>query len=113
MNILIPTQPDDPVTVYITAANADEAERLALALVGERLAACANVLGAVSSYFWWNGAVQAEGEVAILAKSRAGRIDALIARVKALHSYSCPCIVALPIVAGNPDYLAWIVRETT
>lgn len=112
MNISKPP-PDSPVTLYVTAADAVEAEALARALVGDRLAACANVLGPISSFFWWDGAVRAEGEVALVLKSRAGLIDAVTARVKALHSYDCPCVVALPIIDGNPDYLDWIIKETT
>lgn len=113
MNIPKQQHPDEPVSLYITAANAEEAETLARTLVGERLVACANILGAISSYFWWDGAVQAEGEVAVLLKTRAGRVDTVVERVKALHSYECPCIVALPIAAGNPDFINWIVKETT
>jgi periplasmic divalent cation tolerance protein len=98
--------------VYITAADLDEAKRLASALVAERLAACANILPGMQSCYWWEGAVQHEQEVVLIAKTRAARLDALIARVRALHSYSCPCVVALPITEGDPDYLAWIAAET-
>lgn len=102
----------EPRLVYITAADLDEARRLAQALVSERLAACANILPGMQSYYWWEGAVQAAQEVVLIVKTRAARLDALIARVRALHSYTCPCVVALPITAGNPDYLAWIAAET-
>lgn len=108
-----PMDGDPPLLVYITAADAAEAERIADVVIAERLAACANVIAPVTSLFHWEGAVQREGEVAMVVKSRAGLIDALVERVKALHSYSCPCVVALPIVGGNPDFLEWIVRETS
>lgn len=97
--------------LYITAGSAEEAARLARALVEERLVACANVLPGITSFYWWEGAVQEEGEVALFAKTPADRVEAVIARVKALHSYSCPCVVALPILGGNPDFLAWIGAE--
>lgn len=97
--------------VYITAGSRDEARNLAHTLVAERLVACANVLDGVTSFYWWEGAVQEGAEAVIIAKTCAKYVDKLIARVKSLHSYSCPCIVALPISAGNPDYLAWIEDE--
>lgn len=104
---------DSPVLVYITAADAQEADHIAEILIGERLAACANVLGPVTSVFHWDGAVQREGEVSMVLKSRAALMGALVMRVKAVHSYSCPCVVALPIVDGNADFLDWIVKETS
>ena len=103
----------EPRLVYITAADLDEAKRLANTLVGERLAACANILPGMLSYYWWDGAVQNEQEVVLIAKTRASRLAALIARVRALHSYSCPCVLALPITEGDPSYLAWIAAEST
>jgi periplasmic divalent cation tolerance protein len=100
------------VTVYMTAASKDEAESIARALVKERLVACANVFDGVTSYFRWEGEVQAEGEVVIIAKTRSALLKKLESRVKALHSYDVPCIVAWPIEGGNADYLAWIEAET-
>lgn len=102
----------ETVWVYITAGSREEAMKLARALVGERLAACANVLGDVTSVYWWEGKMQEDGEVAFVAKTRSDRLTALVERVKALHSYACPCVVALPIVAGNPEFLSWIGEET-
>ena len=97
--------------LYITAGSAEEAARLARALVEERLVACANVLPGITSFYWWEGAVREDAEAALIAKTPADRVDAVVDRVKALHSYSCPCVVALPILAGNPDFLAWIGAE--
>lgn len=98
--------------IYITASSRDEALMLARHLVEERLAACANVMGDVTSVYWWEGTLQEDGEVAMVAKTRAELVPALITRVKELHSYSCPCVVALPIADGNPAFLEWIDRET-
>jgi periplasmic divalent cation tolerance protein len=100
------------VLVYITCQDRDEATRIARALVEERLAACANVHGAIDSFYWWEGKVQSGAEVALIAKTRAELTDALTARVKKLHSYSVPCVVALDIEGGNRDFLDWIERET-
>ena len=99
-------------SVYITTESRDEALAIGKALVEERLAACANVLGGMRSIYWWEGKVQEEGEAVLIVKTRAELVDRLIERVKALHSYDCPCVVALPIEAGNPAYLDWLADET-
>jgi periplasmic divalent cation tolerance protein len=100
------------VLVYVTASSRDEAVRIARSVVEERLAACANILSDIASFYWWEGAVQEEREVALILKTRPERVDALIARVRELHGYTVPCIVALPIEKGNPAFLEWICRET-
>ena len=99
-------------SLYITVATLDEAQRIADALVTERLAACANILPGAHSIYRWQGKIVRDNEVVIIAKTRATLVDAAIARVKALHSYQVPCVVALPILAGNPDYLQWLEAET-
>lgn len=98
--------------IYVTCADTQQAENIARALVGERLAACANVLGAIRSFYWWNGQVQEGGEVALVLKTRRELVSAATQRIKALHSYECPCVVALDITDGNAEFLDWIVRET-
>lgn len=106
--------PDTPDTrlIYITAANADEARAIGYALVEARLAACANVLGPMTSIFRWDGAVQEGEEVVLIAKTTAALVDALTAKVRELHSYDCPCVVALAVEGGNPAFLDWIASET-
>jgi periplasmic divalent cation tolerance protein len=99
-------------SVYITTPDRDTALAIARALVEERLASCANILGPISSIYRWEGRVQEDGEVALIAKTSDGRVAALIARVKALHPYQVPCIVAWPIAAGYQPYLDWISAET-
>ncbi|TXH22996.1 MAG: divalent-cation tolerance protein CutA [Elusimicrobia bacterium] len=100
------------VAVFITAANAREARRLATALVAERLAACVTDAGVVHSVYRWKGRVERARERLLIAKTRRARLAALVARVKTLHSYDVPEAVALPIVGGNPAYLTWVERET-
>jgi periplasmic divalent cation tolerance protein len=100
------------VFAYVTVASLEEAQRLARTIVGERLAACANIVPGMRSVYWWEGAVNEAEECIILFKTLAERFDALAARVKALHSYDCPCVVALPIGAGLPAYLGWIEAES-
>jgi len=98
--------------LYVTAANEQEAETIARTLVEERLAACANVLGPMRSFYWWEGKVQDEREVALVLKTRRDLSAAATKRILALHSYSCPCVVALDIDGGNADFLKWIGDET-
>jgi len=98
--------------VYMPAADRDEALRIGRALVADRLAACVNVLGAITSVYEWQGQVEEGGEVAFIAKTTSDRVEALTERVRTLHSYDCPCVVALPIDAGNPDFLSWISDQT-
>jgi periplasmic divalent cation tolerance protein len=102
----------DSVLVYVTAASKREAERIALTAVNEGLAACANVLGPIRSVFRWQGKIERAREVALILKTRRSRVAALTRRVKAMHSYSVPCVVALPMLGGNPDYFAWISAES-
>ena len=99
-------------SVYITAGSRDEALAIGKALVEERLAACANILGGMTSIYWWEGALREDAEAVLIVKTRAELVDRLIERVKALHSYDCPCVVAWPIEAGNPAYLDWLAEET-
>jgi periplasmic divalent cation tolerance protein len=99
--------------LYMTAETRDEAQAIGRALVEERLVACANILGPMGSIYWWDGAVKSETEVAFIVKTRATLVDQVVARVTEMHSYDCPCIVALPIEGGNPDYLAWIMAQTS
>lgn len=98
--------------IYVTCASEAEAGRIGRTLVEERLAACANIIPSMRSLYWWEGAVQQGNEVVLIAKTQAEQVAPLTARVKALHSYDVPCVVALPLVAGNPDYFAWIAAET-
>jgi periplasmic divalent cation tolerance protein len=100
------------VSVYIVAADMAEAERIAEALVDDRLAACVNILGGIRSVYRWQGAVERADEVAMIAKTTEALFQQLSARVRALHSYDTPAIVAWPIVAGDATYLDWIAAET-
>ncbi len=102
----------DAISVYIVTADAAEAGRIAEALVAEHLAACVNILGPVQSIYRWQEKVERAGEVALIAKTRQALFERLAVRVRALHSYDTPAIVAWPIVSGDAAYLAWIEAET-
>jgi periplasmic divalent cation tolerance protein len=97
---------------YVTTGSREEALAIGRAVVGERLAACANVLDGMTSIYWWQGALEQAGEAVLILKTRAELVERLTSRIRELHSYDCPCVVALPIAAGNPGYLDWIARET-
>ncbi|MCX8102610.1 MAG: divalent-cation tolerance protein CutA [Geminicoccaceae bacterium] len=97
---------------WVTCATREEAERIGRAVVEARLAACANILPGIASIYHWQGGIESSEEVGLVLKTRADLVDALVAAVRALHSYTVPCVVALPIGEGNPDYLAWLVAET-
>lgn len=99
-------------TVYVTVGSRDEALRIARTVVGERLAACANLLSDITSVYRWEGKVEEAGEVALLLKTRAALYPQLEARLRTLHSYAVPCIVAWPIENGAEDFLGWIATET-
>jgi periplasmic divalent cation tolerance protein len=103
----------NPCLCCVTVPSREEALRIARVLVEERLAAAANVLGGVGSVYWWQGRVAQAEEVLLLLKTRSALVPALGARVRQLHSYQCPSVVALPITGGNPDYLRWLEQETT
>ncbi len=99
------------VTVYATFANADEAARIARALIEERLAACANILGPCRSLYRWQGAIEEAEEVPALFKTRADKAETLIARLAELHSYDVPAAVVWPIASALPSYADWVRRE--
>jgi len=100
------------VVVLVTAPSAEKAAELARQLVEERLAACGNVVTGVRSIYRWEGKVQDEAEALLILKTRAELFEPLRARVAALHPYSCPEILALPVVAGHAPYLDWLAAST-
>jgi len=98
--------------LYITASSIDEARTIGKELVSERLAACVNIINNIQSFYWWEGKIQDDSEVILIAKTTEELVPELIEKVKALHSYSCPCIVSLPIVDGHKPFLEWVEGET-
>jgi periplasmic divalent cation tolerance protein len=98
--------------IYVTAANPEQAKSIGEALVAERLAACANILAPMASIYRWQGKIRHDTEAVLIAKTRADLVERVIARVRALHTYTVPCVVSLAIEAGNPDFLQWIADET-
>jgi periplasmic divalent cation tolerance protein len=101
-----------PYACYVTAPSREVALAIGRTIVAERLAACANVIDGAASIYWWQGTLEEAREAVLILKTRAELIERLTARVKALHPYACPCVVALPIAGGNREYLDWIAAET-
>jgi periplasmic divalent cation tolerance protein len=99
--------------LYVTAESKDEALRIGRALVEKRLAACANVIPSTTAVYWWEGEVQEDGEAVLIVKTREDLVETVTSEIKALHSYDCPCVVAFPVTGGNPEFLDWIVKETS
>ncbi len=100
------------VVVLSTAGGRDEGERIATALVEERLAACVNLVSDVTSVYRWQGKVERAGEVLMVIKTRRALAPRLIVRLGELHSYDVPEAIVLPIVSGARPYLAWLLGET-
>ena len=101
----------EQVVVLITAGSKEEADRIANALVAEMMAACVNVIPGVTSVYRWQGEVQRAREWLLVAKSRIEVLNDVIRRVKELHSYDVPEIIALPLAGGSDSYLRWIDNE--
>jgi periplasmic divalent cation tolerance protein len=99
--------------VLLTAPDAASAEGLARALVGERLAACVNVVPGVRSFYRWEGRVEDAAEWLLVVKTRADRTAALAARVRELHSYELPEVLELAVSGGSPAYLDWVSKESS
>lgn len=102
----------EEIVVLITASSGEEAAIIAEALVNEHIAACVNIVPEVRSLFFWEERTRDEREALLICKSRQPLLEKLISRVKLLHSYAVPEVIALPIIAGSPEYLDW-VREST
>jgi periplasmic divalent cation tolerance protein len=100
------------IVVFITIDTTANAQKLADKLLSARKAACVNIIPKVSSQYWWQGKIEKADEVMLVVKTRAALLDELIALVKQNHPYAVPEIIAIPIVGGNPDYLAWLEKET-
>ena len=98
--------------VYVTTGTYDEAQKIARSVVVDRLAACANIFGSISSVYLWQGKICENPETALILKTRTELITQLTERIKELHSYDCPCIAVFGIVGGNIDYIKWIEKET-
>jgi periplasmic divalent cation tolerance protein len=101
------------VVVLVTVGSRSEGEKVARQLVGDGLAACVNIVGPIRSVYVWEGEVAEDDEHLLIIKSRDELLAALEARVRELHSYEVPEVVALPITGGSVPYLEWLRAATT
>jgi periplasmic divalent cation tolerance protein len=97
--------------VYITAGSKEEAGLIGRELLKARLAACVNIIENMNSMYWWQGEIQEDQEVILIAKTIASKVENLIEKVKEIHSYDCPCVVSLGVQDGNREFLDWIRDE--
>ncbi len=99
------------IVLLITAANIAEAQRISRRLLQQKKAACVNIVSGVDSLFWWNDKLNSAHESLMVVKTKARLLPEIINLVKQEHSYAVPEIIALPVIGGNPDYLAWLDKE--
>ncbi len=100
------------IVILITAGDREEGLALGRALVGEGLAACVNLVGGVRSIYKWKGKTEESDECLLIVKSRRSLLEKLTARVKELHSYAVPEIIALDVAGGSREYLDWVTLST-
>ena len=101
----------DKIVVFSTASSPEEAEKIARALVNERLAACVNVIPSVRSFYRWQGKIEDSPEFLLVIKSSRERFDVLRVALAKLHSYEVPEVIAMPVVDGARNYLNWMDGE--
>ena len=100
------------IVVFVTARSVEEGQKIGHALVEERLVACTNIISPIQSIFQWQGKVSDEREALLIAKTKGHLFNDIVVRVKQLHSYTVPEIIAIPIIDGSQDYLNWVSVET-
>ena len=103
---------DFPCVIFCMASSEEEAKKLSTALVNENLAACVNRVSGLRSVYRWKGEVREAEEWLLIIKSRKSVLDRVIHRIRTLHSYEVPEIIALPIMGGSEDYLNWLEANT-
>ncbi|HID66021.1 MAG TPA: divalent-cation tolerance protein CutA [Aquificaceae bacterium] len=94
--------------VVLITTPVDKGEEIANFIIENKLGACVNVVKEVRSIYWWKGNIEKDTEALLVVKTSAEKFNQLIREVKKIHPYTVPEIIALPIVAGNPEYLNWI-----
>ena len=94
--------------IFVTVPDKKQARQIANKLIKTKLAACVNIIPGVESLFSWKGKIDSAKELLLIIKSEKSKLPKIIKTVKSLHSYEVPEIIALPIIAGNKEYLSWI-----
>jgi periplasmic divalent cation tolerance protein len=102
-----------PFFAYVICPHPEAAEQLARELLNRRLVACANIIDRITSLYWLEGEIRRDRETVLILKTREELLTDLTDTICKLHAYHCPCVVAWPVAAGNPDFLRWIEAETS
>jgi Uncharacterized protein involved in tolerance to divalent cations len=97
--------------VYITTSGEEESKKIGKTIVEERLAGCVNIISIIESLYWWKGEIESDKESVLIAKTKVSNIENIIKRVKEIHSYENPAILAIPIINGSKDYLDYLDAE--
>lgn len=100
------------IVIFITTSSLEEAEKIGKKLVEERLVACVNIVPQVKSIFTWKEKVCQKAESLMVIKTKEDLFDDVLKKVKTLHSYTVPEVIALPIIKGSEDYLKWVGEVT-
>lgn len=100
------------IVVFVTVSSKEEAQKITQGLLQEKLVACGNSIEGVESHFWWQGTIDQAKETLLIFKTRKALFPKVVRKVKSLHSYEVPEIIALPVVGGNKQYLDWIDEST-
>ena len=103
----------ESLVVFVTCGSEEEALKIAHALVEERMAACVNLMSPIRSIYRWEGKIWDEKEWLLIIKTQTGRFEDVEKKVKSLHSYSLPEVIALPIIKGSSSYLNWLKEMTS
>ena len=98
--------------VYITTSGEEESKKIGRTIVEERLAGCVNIIPTIGSLYWWKGEIEEDNESVLIAKTKVSNIGNIIKRVKEIHSYENPAILAIPIIEGSKEYLDYLDAET-
>lgn len=107
-----PGQEEKIIEVWVNCPDEETAATIADKIVGERLAACANIYPSISSRYHWKGKIESAREVPLLLKTRQSLFDVLVERVIVLHPYETPSIIGIDVKYANAPYRAWLIKET-
>ena len=97
--------------IYTTCGSKQEARDIGGRRVAAGLVACVNIFDQMNSIYMWEGRLQDDQEVVMIAKTTKERVETVMEKIRSVHSYDCPCILSLPISDGNPPFLAWIAEQ--
>lgn len=98
--------------VYVTASSREEAEKIAKHVTSKKLAACANIYNNITSLYRWEGKEETSQESTVILKTREVLLNELNEAIRDIHSYSCPCVIAIPVIYADKEYGEWITKET-